>query len=177
MNLLFDFTVDKATATIHITREFAADLDLVWDAFTRSEILDQWMGPKPWRVQTKEMDFREGGRWLYAMVSPENPENVVARYSLVEYIEIRPKSGFTTRNSFCDENGDPINKVFTSSITTNSFKAGADKTTVNIVKKMASLSELEQFIAGGYFKEGAAMGYRNLDEYLLTLVTLRKSNK
>ena len=47
MNLLFDFTVDKATATIHITREFAADLDLVWDAFTKAEILDQWMGPKP----------------------------------------------------------------------------------------------------------------------------------
>ena len=69
MNLLFDFTVDKATATIHITREFAADLDLVWDAFTKAEILDQWMGPKPYRVQTKEMDFREGGRWLYAMIS------------------------------------------------------------------------------------------------------------
>jgi len=70
MNLLFDFTVDKDTATIYVTREFAADLDLVWEAFTKSEILEQWMGPKPWRVQTKEMDFREGGRWLYAMVSP-----------------------------------------------------------------------------------------------------------
>ena len=33
MNLLFDFTVDKAKKTIFITREFAADLDLVWDAF------------------------------------------------------------------------------------------------------------------------------------------------
>ena len=72
MNLLFDFTVDKATATIYITREFAADLDLVWDAFTKAEILDQWVGPKPYRVQTKEMDFRVGGRWLYAMLSAEN---------------------------------------------------------------------------------------------------------
>lgn len=69
MNLLFDFTVDKATSTIFITREFAADLDLVWDAFTNAEILDKWMGPKPYRVQTKEMDFRVGGRWLYTMVS------------------------------------------------------------------------------------------------------------
>jgi uncharacterized protein YndB with AHSA1/START domain len=167
MDLLFDFTADKDTATIHVTREFAADLDLVWDAFTKSEILDQWMGPKPWRVQTKEMDFREGGRWLYAMVSPEN----VSRYSLVEYIEINPKSSFITRNSFCDENGDPINKVFTFSITTNSFKAEAGKTTVTIVKKMADLAQLEEFIAGGYFKEGTAMGFRNLDEYLLAQVT------
>jgi uncharacterized protein YndB with AHSA1/START domain len=167
MNLLFDFTVDKATNTIFVTREFAAELDLVWDAFTKAEILDQWMSPKPWRVQTKEMDFREGGRWLYAMVSPEN----VARYSLAEYIEIRPKSSFTTRNSFCDENGNPINTGFTFSITTNSFKAGADKTTVNIAKKMSNLAELEKFIEGGYYKEGTAMGFRNLDEYLLTLVT------
>ena len=45
MSLLFDFTVDKATNTIHVTREFAADLDLVWDAFTKSEMLDQWSAP------------------------------------------------------------------------------------------------------------------------------------
>jgi|SRR5882724_277554 len=168
MNLLFDFTVDKDTATIHVTREFAADLDLVWDAFTKSEILDQWMGPKPWRVQTKEMDFREGGRWLFAMISDENV--APTRFSLAEFVEIKPKSSFTTKNSFADENGNPINTSFTYSITTNSFKAGADKTTVTIVKKMASLSQLEQFIEGGYFKEGTAMGFRNLDEFLLTLV-------
>jgi len=167
MNLLFDFTADKATHTIHITREFAADLDLVWDAFTKAEILDQWMGPKPYRVQTKEMDFREGGRWLFTMIGPEN---VAARWSLAEFINIQPKTSFTTRNSFCDENGNPINTGFTSSLTTNSFTAGTGITTVHIVKKMANLAELEQFIAMGY-KEGMAMVMRNLDEYFLSLVT------
>jgi uncharacterized protein YndB with AHSA1/START domain len=167
MNLLFDFTVDKANNIIHITREFAADLDLVWDAFTKAEILDQWMAPKPWRLKTKEMDFREGGRWLYAMISPEN----VSRYSLAEFVRVEPKSSFTTRNSFCDENGNPISTGFTSSLTTNSFKAGAGITTLKIAKKMASLTELEQFIAGGMYKEGMAMGMRNLDEYFLSVVT------
>jgi len=167
MNLLFDFTVDKATSTIHITREFAADLDLVWDAFTKAEILDQWMGPKPLRVQTKEMDFREGGRWLYAMISAEN---VTLGWSLAEFIEIQPKSSFTTKNSFADENGNPVNSGFTFSITKNSFKAGDEKTTVQIEKKMSSLAELEKFVAMGY-KEGVAMGMKNLDEYLLTVVT------
>src|ERR1700704_4610368 len=168
MNLLFDFTVDKATATIYMTREFAADLDLVWDAFTKAEILDQWMGPKPWRVQTKEMDFREGGRWLDAMVSPEN---VPALWSLGEFVAIQHKSSFTTKNAFSEENGNPINTGFTFSLTKNSFKAGAEKTTVQMVKKMASLAELEHFIAGGYYEKGTAMGMNNLDEYLLTLVT------
>jgi uncharacterized protein YndB with AHSA1/START domain len=168
MNLLFDFTVDKATATIYITREFAADLDLVWDAFTKAEILDQWMGPKPWRVQTKEMDFRVGGRWLYTMVSDENV--APTRYSLAEFIEIHPKSSFTTKNSFADENGNHADSGFTFSITKNSFKAGAEKTTVQIEKKMSSLAELEKFVAMGY-KEGTAMGMKNLDEYFETLVT------
>src|ERR1700704_4325807 len=169
MNLLFDFTVDKATATIYITREFAADLDLVWDAFTKAEILDQWMGPKPWRVQTKEMDFRVGGRWLYTMISDENV--APTRYSLAEFVEIQPKSSFTTKNSFSDANGNPIDSGFTFSMTNNSFKAGDEKTTVQIVKKMESLAQLEQFIAGGYYEKGIAMGMNNLDEYLLTLVT------
>ena len=163
-NLLFDFTVDKATKTIHITREFAAGLDLVWDAFTKAEILDQWVAPKPWRAQTKEMDFREGGRWLYAMVSPEN----VAHWSLVDFIKIEARSGFSTKNSFCDENGNPVNTGFTSSLTKTSFRAGAKTTTVQIVKKMASLSELEQFIAMG-FKEGIAMTLNNLETLLTTL--------
>ncbi len=169
MNLLFDFTVDKATATIHVTREFAADLDLVWDAFTNAEILDKWVGPKPYRVQTREMDFREGGRWLYAMIGPEN--TAPTRYSLAEFVKIQPKSSFTTKNSFSDENGHPIDSGFTFSITKNSFKAVGDKTTVQIAKKMESLAQLEKFIEGGYFEKGTASGFSNLDEFLLTLVT------
>jgi uncharacterized protein YndB with AHSA1/START domain len=41
MNLPFDFTVNKVTQNIHVTREFAADLNLVWDAWTKAEMLDQ----------------------------------------------------------------------------------------------------------------------------------------
>ncbi|MEO5910738.1 MAG: hypothetical protein ABIP95_07605 [Pelobium sp.] len=40
-NLLFDFTVDKSAKAVFITKEFAAELSLVWDAFTKKEILDQ----------------------------------------------------------------------------------------------------------------------------------------
>ena len=166
MNLLFDFTVDKATTTIHITREFAADLDTVWDAFTKAEILDQWMGPKPYRVQTKRMDFREGGQWLYTMLSPEN---VPTGWLLVEFIKINPKSSFTHKNSFSDENGNHPNTGFTWSMNETRFQAGDGKTTVQLFKKLASLEELEKFVAMGY-KEGIGMAMRNLDEYFLSLV-------
>ena len=73
-DLLFDFTVDKSTKTVSVTREFDADLSLVWDAYTKPEILDQWWAPKPWASKTKVMDFEVGGRRFYAMVSPEGNE-------------------------------------------------------------------------------------------------------
>ena len=59
-NLLFDFKVDKKTKTVFVDKEFAADLSLVWDAFTKKELLDQWWAPKPYMCKTKQMDFREG---------------------------------------------------------------------------------------------------------------------
>jgi uncharacterized protein YndB with AHSA1/START domain len=168
MNLLFDLTVDKAAKTIYVTREFAADLDLVWDAFTKAEILDQWTAPKPYRVRTKEMDFREGGRWLYTMVSQEN-ENP-SRYSLVDFIEIHPKTDFSTRNCFADENGIQIGNAF--SFVKNSFTPGPEITTVHIEKKFDDLATLEMLVSGGW-KEGLAAGLNNLDEYFLTLVTTK----
>jgi uncharacterized protein YndB with AHSA1/START domain len=170
MNLLFDFTVDKATKTIYITREFAADLDLVWDAFTKAEILDQWYAPKPYRAWTKEMDFREGGRWLYTMLSPEVSPEDVKRYSLVEFIRIQPKSSFSTKNSFSDENGNSINNAF--SLVKNSFKAGAETTTVHVEKVFDDLATLEMMATNGFI-EGTAAGMNNLDELLRTLVTTK----
>ena len=50
-----------------------------------------------------------------------------------------------------------------------SFSAGQGKTTVHIEKKMASLAELEKFVAMG-FREGMDAVLANLDEYLRTAV-------
>ena len=50
-NLQFDLSIDKATKKVFITREFDADLALVWDAFTKAEILDQWNAPKPFEAK------------------------------------------------------------------------------------------------------------------------------
>ena len=62
--LQFDFTINKETNTVHVTREFNAGVEMVWEAWTNPEILDQWWAPKPYRTVTKSMDFREGGTWL-----------------------------------------------------------------------------------------------------------------
>ena len=46
-NFKMDFSVNKETKTVTIEREFAANLSLVWDAFTKQEMLEQWIAPKP----------------------------------------------------------------------------------------------------------------------------------
>src|SRR3954465_13225256 len=97
-NLLFDFTVDKTKKTVLVTREFAADLSLVWDAFTKQEILDQWWAPKPYASKTKSMDFKVGGRRFYAMVSPEGQEN----WQVQKYTSITPKTNFKYFSAFAD---------------------------------------------------------------------------
>jgi len=64
------FSKDLKTNKLTVIRSFDAPLELVWQAWTESEILDQWWAPKPYRAETKTMDFSEGGRWLYCMVGP-----------------------------------------------------------------------------------------------------------
>src|ERR1700760_380793 len=100
-HLLFDFSVNKDSSTIHVKREFAADLPLVWDAWTKPELLDLWWAPKPYRTETKSMDFREGGVWLYAMVSPENGMH----WNKAIYKKIETGQSFSGSDGFCDEDG------------------------------------------------------------------------
>src|SRR5688572_32700048 len=72
--LQFDFIVDKEKNTLTLKREFAANRQLVWDCYTKSELLDRWFAPAPLTTKTKSMDFRPGGHWIYAMVDPDGKE-------------------------------------------------------------------------------------------------------
>ena len=81
-NLLMNFTIDKENKTVNINREFRASIDNVWAAWTEPEILDQWWAPAPWKSKTKSMDFKVGGRRLYAMIGPEGEEHwAIADYT------------------------------------------------------------------------------------------------
>src|SRR3954463_832026 len=102
-NLLFEFTVDKTTKTVYITREFDAPLDRVWDAWTKPEILDLWYGPKPMVCKTKHMNFEVGGRRFYSMVSPEGHE----RWGIKRFTSITPKTNFKMYSTMADKDENP----------------------------------------------------------------------
>lgn len=170
--LLFDFSVNKENNTINVEREFAADLETVWDAWTKPELLDQWWAPKPYRTRTRSMDFREGGTWIYAMISPEN----VTHWCRADYRTIHPQKSFSGLDAFCDEEGN-INTEFPRSVWNNRFRENNnDLTTVSITIQYESLADLEKIISTG-FKEGFTMALQNLDQYLEARFRLRQAAK
>ena len=156
-NLLFDFTVDKATKTVFITREFDAGLSLVWDAFTKQELLDQWLAPKPWSSKTKYMDFKVGGKRFYAMVSPEGQE----RWAIQEYTSITPKTNFKMYNAFADAAENP---ELPGSEWDHTFSEQNGTTKVNISIYNESLERLERILDG--FTQGMKMSLSNLETLL-----------
>ena len=159
-DLLFDFTVDKSTKTVLIKREFDANLSLVWDAFTKSELIDQWIAPKPMTCKTKYQDFRVGGKRFYAMISPEGQE----RWALQQYTSITPKTNFIMYNAFADKDENP---ELPGSEWDHTFSEENGKTKVSISIYNESLERLERILDG--FTKGMKMSLVNLENLLATL--------
>jgi len=155
---IFNFTVDKDRLAVKIERSFDAPLDLVWAAWTEAELLDQWWGPKPFHVETKSLDFRAGGRWLYAMVGPEGQRH----WALREFTAIRPRKDFTFKSIFCDENGN-VKPGTTSSLWANTFSESKGVTLVTNDIQCETLAHLEAQIKMG-FKEGYTVCLDQLEE-------------
>jgi PhnB protein len=170
-NLKFDFIVNKEDNTIHVQREFDASLELVWEAWTNPEILDLWWAPKPYRMVTKSMDFRDGGMWLYAMVSPKDEKH----WCKNDFHKIDHQKSFSGLDAFCDENG-TVNSGMPGKLWSNTFVENGGTTTVNVVTKYESLADLEKIIEMG-FKEGFTMALENLDQYIEAQFKLRQENK
>ena len=156
-----DFIVDKEKKTVSITREFQAAHTLVWDAYTKPELLDKWWAPKPLSSRTAAMDFEVGGRRFYAMVSPEGVE----RWVVQKYTSITPKTNFKLFNAFADADE---NLELPGSDWDLNFSEQSGTTKVNISIYNESLERLEKMFEYG-FREGTAGQFQNLDELLVTL--------
>lgn len=157
-HLPLDFTVDKAAKKVYITKAFDAALPLVWDAFTKKEMLDKWWAPKPYESRTKVMDFKAGGRRFYAMVSPEGQEN----WQIQDYTSISPKTNFKFLSMFADKDENP---QLPGSNWDLNFREDNGVTTVSISIFNESLERMERMIEMG-FKEGFTMTLNELETLL-----------
>lgn len=159
-NLLFDFVVDKEKNTLTIKREFAAPRQLVWDAHTKSELLNQWFAPKPMTTKTKSMDFSEGGHWIYAMIEPNGTEY----WGRMDYIKINPIESYTGLDGFCDNNGE-LNPDLPRASWDVQFKDMGEHSIVENVVTYNSLNDIETVINMG-MEEGMKSTLERLDDLL-----------
>ncbi|MEZ5059059.1 MAG: SRPBCC domain-containing protein [Saprospiraceae bacterium] len=159
-DLMFEFKVDKENKTITVTREFDADLALVWECWTTPEILEQWIAPKPWRAETKTMDFREGGFWHYAMIGPKGEKH----WSRYDYQKIEFQKNITELRAFSNEEGS-VNPDFPRTNCSNDFKEKDGKTMVVVTAIYGNLEILEFMVKNG-FMEGLSASLENLDAIL-----------
>jgi uncharacterized protein YndB with AHSA1/START domain len=67
MSLLVTTLGDRA---IVLTRTFAAPRSLVFDAYTRPELLRRWYGAQGWQLGGCEVDLRIGGRYRFESHGP-----------------------------------------------------------------------------------------------------------
>ena len=162
-DLRFEFTVDESQHTITVNREFNGRRQIVWNCHTKSALLDQWFAPKGLTTKTKHMDFRAGGYWHYAMITPDGQ----TFWNRLDYKTITPIDGYTAQDGFCDETG-TVNPAMPGSQWEVAFTDEGERTLVTTIVRYASLASLQAAINMG-LKDGLASTLERLDELLPTL--------
>jgi uncharacterized protein YndB with AHSA1/START domain len=87
---------------IVLTRVFDAPRYLVWDAFTKPELLKRWFGPRGWALVVCEVDLRVGGGFRFVLRGPDGQEMGMRGV----YREIVPPERSVHMESFDDYPGE-----------------------------------------------------------------------
>ena len=146
--------------SIIVSREFDAPLEKVWQAYTDSKLLDQWWGPSPWRAETKRMNFKAGGYWLYAMVGPGGERH----WARMNYIAIDHHEGFDIEDAFCDEEGN-LNADLPVSRGRMSFHKTPYGTRVEFQMTYATETDVQKIVEMG-FEQGITICLDQLEDLL-----------
>src|SRR6266567_8554640 len=95
---------------IVMTRVFDAPRALVFDAFTRPELLKRWFGPRGWSLEVCEVDYRVGGGFRFVLSGPDGQKMGMRGV----YREIEPPVRSVHMESFDDYPGESqVTAVFT----------------------------------------------------------------
>ncbi len=138
---------------IVLTRVFNAPRKLVFDAFTKPELLRRWFGPRGWSLVVCEVDFRVGGSFRFVLRSPEGSQMGMRG----TYCEIEAPYRSVHKESFDDLPGE-------SEVTTVLTESGG-KTELTATITYTSQEIRDGVIRSG-MEHGAAETYDRLAELL-----------
>lgn len=159
-----EIKIDFDKFTFQAKREFNAPISLVWRSYTEKELLDQWWAPKPWKTETKSMDFQPEGKWIYDMVGPEGE-----RHGAIQiFKEIVFEIYFSGIDAFTDEQGN-INETMPIAAWKNTFVQTESGTLVISDAIYPNKEALEMVINMGMDK-GVSAAHENLSELLKKII-------
>ena len=95
---------------IVITREYDYPVELVWKAWTDPSLVMKWWGPKHYTSPRCEINFYEGGKYVFCMRSPDT-QGGMESYSAGEYTKIVPMERLEFTSYLSDRDGNAINHV------------------------------------------------------------------
>src|SRR5947209_469958 len=138
---------------IVLTRVFDAPRRLVFDAFSKPELLKRWFGPRGWSLDFCEVDFRVGGGFRFVLVGPVGKRMGTRGV----YRELAPPQRSVRMESFDDDPGE--------SQVTAVFTEHDGKTTLTATILYPSQQVRDIVIQSG-MEHGAAESYDKLAELL-----------
>jgi uncharacterized protein YndB with AHSA1/START domain len=140
---------------IVLTRAFAAPRQMVFDAFSRPELLKRWFGPRGWSLVVCEVDLRVGGGFRFILQGPDGKRMGMRGV----YREIVPPERTVHMESFDDYPGESqVTAVFTES---------GGQTTLTATVRYPS-QEVRDILLQSGMEHGAAESYDKLAEMLAT---------
>lgn len=163
------------TEKIVIEKEFDAPVAKVWEAWTTPEMVKKWWGPKEFYAPSVSIDFRVGGKYVYAMHGPKGTPFDRDMYSAGVFKEIVPMEKLVVTDYFSDENGNKTsptqhglsNDMPEEMMVTVLFeKVGENKTKLSIVYEPESDAQREAMIASR-MEEGWGTSLDKLAETLM----------
>src|SRR5215469_12609295 len=148
----------KSERELVVTRTFNGPAHIVFDAWTKPELLKRWWAPKSCGVSflSCEADARTGGtyRFVFSHASSEQPMSFFGMY-----VEVTPHSRLVWTNEEGDDGG---------AVTTVTFEERGGKTLLVMHNLYPSKEALDAALASGE-TGGMSESFGQVDELLVTL--------
>lgn len=141
---------------IVITREYDYPVNLVWKAWTDPKLVMKWWGPTYYTSPRCEIDFREGGKYVFCMRAPDSHGGLES-YSAGIYKKIVPMERLEFNQYLSDREGnaiDPVQAGVPADFPANvefviEFIARGDKTELKITEYGWTVGEMMKYAIMG----------------------------
>lgn len=158
---MFDISHLKVTmpsdTEVRLQRTFKAPRDLVFDCFTKPELLKRWFMVRGFTLSLCEVDLRVGGRWRYVLSHATRPDMGMGG----EYLEIQAPARSVHTEAFDDFPGQ--------SVVTGEFVERDGETDFTCTIRFESQQIRDAVVATG-MADGAGETYDNLARLLAETV-------